>query len=168
MAHSSNIIKKIAIGSTTYEIHDEQAVHTLADLAALGLDIEGAFIFKGTVATVADLPSEGNKPGYVYHVTANHSEYVWVKVDDATTGAWEEFGGSQPDWNQNDETASDYIKNKPFYEETSLQHFDITDKFTFTPHASNGITTQTGEGAFTLPFIFTIGETYKFIINGVE
>lgn len=92
MAHSSNIIKKIAIGSTTYEIHDEQAVHTLADLAALGLDVEGAFVFKGTVPTVADLPSEGNKVGYVYHVTANHSEYVWVKVDGATTGAWEEFG----------------------------------------------------------------------------
>ena len=23
----------------------------------------------------------------------------------------------QPDWNQNDSTASDYIKNRPFYEE---------------------------------------------------
>ena len=24
-------------------------------------------------------------------------------------------GGVQPDWNQNDETAADYVKNKPFY-----------------------------------------------------
>ena len=24
-------------------------------------------------------------------------------------------GGAQPDWNQNDETAADYIKNRPFY-----------------------------------------------------
>lgn len=27
----------------------------------------------------------------------------------------ESIGGSQPDWNQNDETAKDYIKNRPFY-----------------------------------------------------
>lgn len=26
-------------------------------------------------------------------------------------------GGTQPDWNQNDETASDYVNNRPFYEE---------------------------------------------------
>ena len=24
-------------------------------------------------------------------------------------------GGVQPDWNQNDETAADYVKNRPFY-----------------------------------------------------
>lgn len=74
----------------------------------------------------------------------------------------------QSDWNQNDDTAKDYIKNRPFYEESSLQHFDLTDKFTFTPQDFDGITMQTGEGMFTLPFIFTIGETYKFTINGTE
>lgn len=92
MAHGNKIIKKIQINGTTYEIHDEHALHTLADLAALGINTEGAFIFKGTVATVADLPSTGNKVGYVYHVTENHSEYIWAKVDDGTTEGWEEFG----------------------------------------------------------------------------
>ena len=24
-------------------------------------------------------------------------------------------GGAQPDWNQNDSTAADYVKNRPFY-----------------------------------------------------
>lgn len=77
-------------------------------------------------------------------------------------------GLPQSDWNQSDETASDYIKNRPFYEETSLQRFDITDKFTFTSQTSEGFVFQLGEGTFTLPFVFTIGETYKFTINGTE
>ena len=92
MAHSTNLIHSVKINNTTYEIHDAQAIHTLADLAALGIDVEGAFIFKGTVATVEDLPATGNKIGYVYHVTANHSEYVWAKVDGGTSEGWEEFG----------------------------------------------------------------------------
>lgn len=93
MAHGTNLIHTIKLpNGTSYEIHDAQAIHTLADLAALGIDTEGAFIFKGTVATIADLPTSGNKIGYVYHVTANHSEYVWAKVDDGTAEGWEEFG----------------------------------------------------------------------------
>lgn len=35
----------------------------------------------------------------------------------------EENGVSKPDWNQNDETAKDYIKNRPFYE----KEYTITD-----------------------------------------
>ena len=90
---NTNLIRQIKLpNGTTYDIHDASAIHTLADLAALGMDIEGAFVFKGTVATVADLPSTGNKIGYVYHVTANHSEYIWAKVDGSTAEAWEEFG----------------------------------------------------------------------------
>ena len=89
----TNLIRQIKLpNGTTYDIHDASAIHTLADLAALGMDTEGAFIFKGTVATVADLPSTGNKVGHVYHVTANHSEYIWAKVDGSTSEAWEEFG----------------------------------------------------------------------------
>ena len=90
---NTNLIYQVKLpNGTVYDIHDSSAIHTLADLVALGMDIEGAFVFKGTVATVADLPSTGNKIGYVYHVTANHSEYIWAKVDGSTTEAWEEFG----------------------------------------------------------------------------
>jgi hypothetical protein len=94
MAHSNNILHTVTLPDNggSYEIHDKHAVHTLADLAALGMDIEGAFVFKGTVATVADLPKTGNKVGDVYHVTADHSEYVWAKVDNGTSESWEEFG----------------------------------------------------------------------------
>ena len=93
MAHSNKILHTVTLpDGNSYEIHDAHAVHSLADLAALGMNTEGAFIFKGTVATVADLPKTGNKIGYVYHVNADHSEYVWALVDDGETAAWEEFG----------------------------------------------------------------------------
>ena len=93
MAHSDKLIHTITLpDGSNYEVHDAQAIHTLADLAALGFDTEGIFVFKGTVAAVANLPTTNNKVGDVYHVTANHSEYVWAKVDGATAGSWEEFG----------------------------------------------------------------------------
>lgn len=44
--------------------------------------------YKGTKATVADLPSTGNKNGDVWHVTANNGEYAW---DGA---AWQELGST--------------------------------------------------------------------------
>ena len=38
-------------------------------------------------------------------------------------------GGVQPDWNQNDATKPDYIKNRPFYETTTSLFPDTTFKF---------------------------------------
>ena len=47
---------------------------------------QGVFVYKGTVATVDNLPKTGAKVGEVYHVTSTGSEYVWAE------GKWEEFG----------------------------------------------------------------------------
>lgn len=86
MAHGNNLIHSIKLpNGTTYEIHDAQAIHNLSDIESLGLS--GAFIYKGTVATVDALPATGNKVGYVYHVTEDGNEYVWT-----SEGTWEEFG----------------------------------------------------------------------------
>ena len=49
-------------------------------------DISAVFQFKGTVATATDLPAEGMQTGYVYFVTADNSEYVYVN------DAWEKLG----------------------------------------------------------------------------
>lgn len=87
MAHGSNILHSIKLpNGTVYEIHDAQAVHTLADLAALGMNTEGIFSYQGIVATVADLEDKATVEGHVYHVAANGSEYVY------TGETWEEFG----------------------------------------------------------------------------
>lgn len=79
-------IKKIKLPGVVepYDIYDASAIHNLSDIEGLGL--QGAFIYKGTVATVDKLPA-GATVGWVYHVTADGSEYVWT-----TEGTWEEFG----------------------------------------------------------------------------
>lgn len=70
-------------------------------------------------------------------------------------------GGSvQPDYNQNDETASDYIKNRPFYDsgETIL----LEQTFTTTLNDNSNI----WESDSTVQF--TAGDTVKVIFNGTE
>lgn len=52
------------------------------------------FKFKGTVATTGNLPTAtADIEGNVYHVTADHGEYVCVKVDGSNTYTWEPLGG---------------------------------------------------------------------------
>lgn len=53
--------------------------------------VSSVFKFKGTVATVDDLPSSATE-GDVYHVTNKHGEYIYAKVDGATTATWESLG----------------------------------------------------------------------------
>lgn len=48
--------------------------------------VTGALHYKGTKATVAALPSTGNKTGDMWHVTADGGEYAWNGT------AWEEMG----------------------------------------------------------------------------
>lgn len=50
--------------------------------------VSGVFHYKGTKATVAQLPSSGNEVGDVWHVTADNGEYAW----DGTT--WQELGST--------------------------------------------------------------------------
>ena len=59
------------------------------------------------------------------------SDITKIKVDGEPESSYqlyprnEEFAkrseGVQPDWNQNDETAADYVKNKPFYAEDPVE-----------------------------------------------
>ena len=71
-------------------------------------------------------------------------------------------GGSQTDWNQNDETAADYVKNRPFYDnskETILME-ESTLSFTY---VAQGIYTTT------LPetVMLVAGKTYNNCYDGV-
>ena len=73
---------------------------------------------------VDSLPSSGNEQT-IYFVkndsssSNNHyDEYVWI----SSSSAFEKIGSTQidgsttqPDWNQNDDTQPDYVKNRPFY-----------------------------------------------------
>ena len=58
-------------------------------------NVASVFKFKGTVASIDKLPeASASLEGNVYHVTADHGEYVCAKVDGATTYSWEPLGGT--------------------------------------------------------------------------
>ena len=91
------------------------------------------------------------------------------KIDDDTLKLKEDGtlyaaggGGSvQPDWNQNDETAADYIKNRPFYSETTETVLVEESTVPFTGSGA-GIYYATIQSAFKP----TAGETYKVSWDG--
>ena len=70
-------------------------------------------------------------------------------------------GGAQPDWNQNDSTAADYIKNRPFY--TAYVEAVIVEESTvsFTVNSSGAYI-----GTVQSTFSATLGEIYKVSWDG--
>ena len=119
---------------------------------------------------VDSLPSSGNEQT-IYFVkndsssSNNHyDEYVWI----SSSSTFEKIGSSQidgsaanPDWNQNDATQPDYIKNRPFYTGNPVETVLIED--TTAAFAENN-----GLYVAELPLTFeaTVGETYKVSWDG--
>ena len=67
----------------------------------------------------------------------------------------------QPDWNQNDETAADYVKNRPFY--TDAVEIVLVEESTVTFAENNGIYMA----QFPSTFEAIVGETYKVSWDGI-
>lgn len=62
--------------------------------AQIKANAASVFKFKGTVATTGNLPTAtADIEGNVYHVTADHGEYVCAKVDGSNAYTWEALGG---------------------------------------------------------------------------
>ena len=72
-------------------------------------------------------------------------------------------GGSnvQPDWNQNDDTQPDYVKNRPFYTDTVETVLVEESAVTFT-EGSNGLYGAQVQSTF----VATVGEAYKVYWDG--
>ena len=70
-------------------------------------------------------------------------------------------GQVQPDWNQNDETAKDYVKNRPFYT-GDLVETVLVEESTVTFAENRGLYM----GRFPSTFEATVGETYKVSWDG--
>lgn len=66
----------------------------------------------------------------------------------------------QPDWNQNDETQPDYVKNRPFYEDTA--ETVLIEESTVSFALSGNLYV----GEIQSNFKATVGETYKVIWDG--
>lgn len=78
---------KVTIPTNTNELTNGAGFQTASDVAtAISTALTSAMSYKGTKATVAELPSSGNKVGDLWHVTADGGEYAW---DGA---AWQEMG----------------------------------------------------------------------------
>lgn len=59
-----------------------------ADSYALKTDIANAYIYKGSVDTISNLPTDGNKEGDVYDVKSNGKNYAWNGTE------WDDLGGT--------------------------------------------------------------------------
>ena len=100
------------------------------------------------------------------------SDITKIKVDGEPESSYqlyprnEEFAkrseGAQPDWNQNDETQPDYVKNRPFYTNNFLDMpmEETTVEFT----KLNGIYSSTG--SYPLHYNIAFGKTYKVTWDG--
>ena len=98
------------------------------------------------------LPKDGN-PGDILVKTETGS--VWQKQEPAT---------STPDWNQNDSTASDYIKNRPFYTGEVVQT-DIIPEQTYTLSSAGSFTMYADESG-SYPYSLEDGKNYTVVYNG--
>lgn len=80
-------IDKETIDRQTADLSINSEIQTLKDqIDSLGV----LFTYKGEVATIQDLPVTNNKPGDVYYVDNEQSEYVWLEKSGVYQ--WEEFG----------------------------------------------------------------------------
>lgn len=78
---------KVTVPTNNNQLTNGAGYQTASDVAtAISTALASAVEYKGTVATVANLPSSGNKTGDMYHVTATGGEYAW------DGSAWQEMG----------------------------------------------------------------------------
>lgn len=119
---------------------------------------------------VDSLPSSGEAQ-IIYFVKNNNSlindyydEYVWI----STSNAFEKIGSTQidgsttqPDWNQNDATQPDYIKNRPFYTGDPVETV-LVEESTVAFQADGGIYVAVPQ----LTFDAIVGDTYKVSWDG--
>ena len=73
-------------------------------------------------------------------------------------------GGSsvQPDWNQNDDTAADYVKNRPFYTGSMVEMVMLPETtITISVKSQNLI-------SHNFPYSFELGKTYVITFDGVD
>ena len=78
---------------------------------------------------------------------------------------WDKFDsnncGIQPDWNQNDSTAADYVKNRPFYTGDPVETV-LVEESTVSFTENSGLYFA----QFLSTFEATVGEIYKVIWDG--
>ena len=120
---------------------------------------------------VDSLPSSGNEQT-IYFVkndsssSNNHyDEYVWI----SSSSTFEKIGSTQtdgsatqPDWNQNDDTRPDYVKNRPFYTDDHAETVFVEETTLPFEDGGAGIYVALPQ----LAFDAIVGDTYKVTWDG--
>lgn len=120
---------------------------------------------------VDSLPSSGNEQT-IYFVKNDSSstndyydEYVWI----SSSSAFEKIGSTQidgsttqPDWNQNDDTQPDHIKNRPFYTDDPVETVLVEENTLTFEDGGKGIYAS----QMLTTFVATVGEIYKVYWDG--
>ena len=77
----------ITVPTVVSDLTNDSGYQTASDVAtAIGQAVSSAYIYKGSVATVADLPASGNTTGDVYDVQSTGVNYAW------NGSAWDALG----------------------------------------------------------------------------
>ena len=77
----------ITVPTAVSDLTNDSGFQTASDVSsAISTALTSAMTYKGSVATVADLPSSGNKVGDFYNVTATGENYAW------DGSAWDKVG----------------------------------------------------------------------------
>lgn len=140
-------------------------------------EVKGKIIFKHQTAAEWDLSNDGAGAQYVPDV----GERVLYDPDETTPYTREKFGDGehivkdlpfatgQADWNQNDESAVDYVKNRTHYIESELNEvlIDNVTIDTFTKDGDNDWFVS-AENPFTLPLKEMNGKKFRVVFDGVE
>ena len=104
--------------------------------------------------TLIDLTSDSVNASNLSKGTTAHNA-----AGEQIVGTFEQI---QSDWNQNDETAADYVKNRPFYTGNPVETVLVEESTVSFAEAHEGI-----YGAEILPmFLATAGETYTVYWDG--
>ena len=88
-------------------------------------------------------------------------ENITIAADGKTISAT--GGGVQSDWHQNDSTAADYVKNRPFYTGNPVETV-LVEESTVSFADAGGLY----QGQFLTTFEATVGETYAVNWDGTE
>ena len=100
----------------------------------------------------------------MFNVSVNDKKNIYRSkpvMDVDTTGS-SGGGSAQPDWNQNDATASDYIKNRPFYTGDTVQTGLVEESTVSFTNVSSNIY----YGKIPTAVELTVGETYNVSWDG--
>ena len=134
-ATSTEVIDNLTSTSTTAALSANQGKVLGERVTSLESKVTAIFIFKGTKATIAELPNDDSQQvGDVWHVTENNGEYVW------DGSKWELLGLSVD--------LSNYALKT---EVTSAKSEAIEESKNYTDQAKSDLTAQLGNKVDKIP-----------------